>query len=498
MPRRLRFILLNIFVFAGCAHAPVTGLPMNDASSVVENPVAEERAPESRAAENRPGTVTVAPLKLPPITESKLDNGLSFVTVEKHDLPLVTVRLVVSTGAVRDPKGKEGIASFTGSLLRRGTKLRSGEAIDDAIESIGGLMGVDVGFETTSVLVTVPSEYLATALGVVAELVRSPSFPKLDVDVERRNLLAGLSQDLDDPSWLAERAISQFFYGKNHPYSRPVVGRAASVKTFERADVVAFHKSTYSPDNALLLFAGDIDPVAAGKLANELFGDWQGPSLKRIRPPAPNAAEGIEVLVVDKPDATQVQVRAVVPGLARHDPRYYAAVLANTVVGGGFTSRLVDEVRVNRGLSYSVGTRLVALREFGAISFSTFTKTETVREILDVSLGVLDTFASRGATEEELGNAKRYVIGLFPSGVESVESLTDSLASMRLLGLPFDEIESYRGRLAVVESAQVREVSKLWPGSKSARIVVVGNAEALRPQLEGLGSVKVVKASSFK
>lgn len=493
MSRRLPSLYLSLFVIAGCARAPVIGPPMNDASSDSEN-----RAAENSSAHNRPSAVTVAPLKLPPITESKLDNGLSFVTVEKHDLPLVTVRLVLSTGAARDPKGKEGIASFTGSLLRRGTKQRSGEAIDDAIESIGGLMGVDVGFETTSVLVTVPSEHLETALGVVSELVRSPSFPRLDVDVERRNLLAGLTQDLDDPSWLADRAISQHFYGKNHPYSRPVSGRTASVKTFERADVVAFHKSTYSPHNALLLFAGDIDPVAAGKLANELFGDWQGPSFERVSPPAPKSTTGVEVLIVDKPDATQVQVRATVPGLARHDPRYYAAVLANTVVGGGFTSRLVDEVRVNRGLSYSVGTRVIALRDFGAISFSTFTKTETVREILDVSFGVLDAFASNGATSEELGNAKRYVIGIYPSQVESIESLTDSLAAMRLLGLPFDEIESYRGRLAEVESAQVQEVSKLWPGSKSARVVVVGNAEALRPQLEGLGSVKVVKATSFK
>lgn len=462
---------------------------MNDPSPVVENATAQNRPPEP---------VVVAPLTLPPISESELDNGLSFVTVEKHDLPLVTVRLVVSAGAARDPKGKEGIASFTGSLLRRGTQQRSGEAIDDAIESIGGLMGVDVGFETTSVVVTVPSEHLETALGVVAELVRSPSFPTLEVDVERRNLLAGLTQDLDDPSWVADRAISQFFYGKDHPYSRSVAGRAATVETFERADVVAFHEATYSPHDALLLFAGDVDPAAAGKLASELFGDWRGPELERLQPPAPAAVEGVQILLVDKPDATQAQVRAAVPGLARHDSRYYAAVLANTVVGGGFTSRLVDEVRVNRGLSYSVGTRVVALRDFGAISFSTFTKTETVREILDVSLGVLDAFAADGVTDEELGSAKRYVIGIYPSRVESIESLTDSLASMRLLGLPFDEIEAYRGRLAEVESAQVQQVSQLWPGSKAARVVVVGNAEAIAPQLEGLGTVKVVKATSFK
>lgn len=464
------------------ASAPASGLPMNDVSKPAQNAAA----------------LAVAPLHLPPITEETLSNGLSVVTVEKHDLPLVAVRLVLSTGAVRDPKGKEGIASFTGSLLRRGTTQRSGEALDDAVESIGGLMGVDVGFETTSVLLTLPAEHLAAALGVVAELVRTPSFPKKDVDIERRQLLAGIAQELDDPSSLADRAIARFFYGKSHPYGRPAEGTTASVKTFTRADVTKFHKATYSPANAMLIFAGDVDPKVAGKLARKLFGDWKGPELARVAPPAPRASEGVQVLVVDKPDATQAQVRATVPGLARHDPRYYAAVVANTIAGGGFTSRLVDEVRVNRGLSYSVGTRLIALRDFGAISFTTFTKTETVREILDVSLGVLDAFAKSGVTEDELDKARRYVIGLYPGRVESIEQLTDSLAAMRLVGLPFEEIELYRGRVASVETAGVKEVAALWPGTQAAKVVVVGDASRIVPQLEGLGTVTVVKAASFK
>lgn len=453
---------------------------------------------ESNPSPIAEGALEVAPLSLPPITESTLANGLSVVTVEKHDLPLVTLRLVLRTGAIRDPDGKAGLASFTGSLLRRGTAKRSGEELDDTIESSGGLMGVEVGFETTSVVVTVPREHLLSALDVVAELVRAPSFPQADVDIERRQLLAGLAHDLDDPSYIADRAISRFFYGENHPYGRPAHGQTASVSTFVRADVLDFHKATYSPSGALLFFAGDVDAKEATAAAERLFGDWTGPALERIEPPAPVVPSGVRVLLVDKPDASQAQVRATVPGLARKDPRYHAAVLANTVVGGGFTSRLVDEVRVNRGLSYSVGTRLVALRDFGAISFSTFTRTDTVREILDVAFGVLDAFAKTGPTDVELAHAKRYVIGLYPGRVESIEQLTEALASMRLLGLPFDEIERYRDELAAVQDESVRAVAPLWPGSAGASVVVVGDAQSIRPQLESLGSVTVVKASEFR
>lgn len=475
---RLGFLVL--FVAGACASGP--------------RPVMNE----SNSIETTSAPLEVAPLALPPITESKLENGLSVVTVEKHDLPLVTLRLVLTTGAIRDPVGKAGLASFTGSLLRRGTATRSGEELDDTIESSGGLMGIDVGFETTSIVVTVPREHLEAALGVISELVRAPSFPMSDVDIERRQLLAGLAHDLDDPSYIADRAISGFFYGTGHPYGRAVHGHTASVSTFVRDDVVAFHEQTYSPSGAMLFFAGDIEPERAREAAEKLLGGWEGPVLERINPSAPVVPPGVRILLVDKPDASQAQVRATAPGLARRDARYHAAVLANTVVGGGFTSRLVDEVRVNRGLSYSVGTRLVALRDFGAISFSTFTRTDTVREILDVSLGVLDAFAETGPTDSELGNAKRYVIGLYPGRVESIEQLTEALASMRLLDLPFDEIERYRGELASVEDAEVRKVASLWPGSRGASVVVVGDASKILPQLEGLGEVSVVKASAYR
>lgn len=442
--------------------------------------------------------LSVAPLQLPPVTEKMLPNGLEVVTVEKRDLPLVSIRLVIPTGSARDPRGKEGLAGFTGSLLRRGTATREADAIDDAIESIGGLMGVDVGVESTAIGVTVPAEHAATALEILADLAMSASFPESEVDLARRREVAQLRQDLDEPSVIADRAIARFFYGDAHPYAHPIEGSASTVKTFTRDDVVRFRDATFTPRGAVVFLGGDVTPKAAEAMAERFLGSWSGPSPEPLQVTQPGPSEGVEILLVDKPDATQAQIRVAVPGLARPDPRYYAATVANTVVGGGFTSRLVDEVRVNRGLSYTVSTRVNALRSVGAISYTTFTRNASVREILDVSFGVLDGFIAEGPTADELDKSKRYVIGLYPGRVESLERLVEALASMRLVGLPFSTVGEFRDRIAAATHEEVAAVARMFPSSKGARVVVVGKADEIRPQLEGLGTIRTAKLDSYE
>jgi zinc protease len=440
----------------------------------------------------------VAPLTLPPITERTLDNGLSVVTARRTELPLVTIRVSVPTGSARDPKGKEGLASLMSQLLRRGTATRTAEQIDDAIESMGGLLGVDAGAETTALAVTVPSEHTRAALAVVADLVRHPVFPKKDFALEKRRTLAELQQNLDDPSSVAELALGPFFYGETHPYGHPSSGRTATVSKLTHGDVVKFHARTFTPHGALLLFVGDVDAAAAEAMAGELLGDWKGVALAPVDAPPVASAAQAEILLVDKPDATQAQVRMAVPGIPRKDPRYYAATVANAIVGGGFTSRLVDEVRVNRGLSYSVSTRVSGLRSFGVVTFSTFTKNETVRDILNVSLDVLEKFRDAGPTPEELDKARRFVIGLYPARVEGSEHLAEALASARYLELPFGEIAAYRDHVAGTGASDVTAAATLFPSRRDARIVVVGPAKLLQPQLEGLGHITVRKAEEYR
>lgn len=443
-------------------------------------------------------TSDIAPLVLPLISEQTLSNGLSLISVSRPELPLVSVRLVIPSGSVRDPKGKEGLSSFTAQLLRRGSSTHTADEIDDAVEQIGGLLGVETGYQATSLSLTVPSEQVEAALEILAELVQHASFPEDEVERARRRELAQLQNDLDDPSTVAGRALARFFYGDEHPYSAPTGGSSESVKTFIREDLVSFRDTSYTPVGAFVVLVGDIKGQKARELVQKHLGNWEGKALEPIEVPWPKAGQGVELLLVDKPDASQAQIRVAVPGLNRHDPRFHAAVVANSVVGGGFTSRLVDEVRVNRGLSYSVGTRVVAMRDIGLIAYSTFTRSETVREILDVSFEVLDRFGAEGPSQDEVEKVGRYIVGLYPGRLESIEGLAATLASTKLLGLPFSSITSYRDEIAAVTQGDAAEVSQLWPSSQQARIVVVGKAKEIVAQLEGLGTIQHAKASDYR
>jgi zinc protease len=270
------------------------------------------------------------------------------------------------------------------------------------------------------------------------------------------------------------------------------------VKKIDRAQVAAFYRRTYSPQGAVLYFVGDIQPDVAAALARKALASWKGNPWTPLDIPGVGAIKGPQILLVDKADATQAQVRVTVPGISRNDPAYYGAVVANTVLGGGFTSRLVDEIRVNQGLSYSVSTRVVALRKGGAISYSTFTQTDTVRKILDASFKVLSEFHDKGPTNDEVEKAKRYVIGLYPGRVESIDQLAEALAMARLNGLPFSSVEEYRGRIGAIDQSSAAAVSQLFPVPSASKIVIVGNASKIKPQLTGLGTVTAARVKDFE
>src|SRR5262245_8923650 len=217
--------------------------------------------------------LAVGPISLPPLKEEKLENGLTTVVAERRELPMVSVRLVLRAGAARDPKGKEGLASLVGSLLRRGTQKRTADQIDEGVESIGGRLSVDTGPDATVLALSAPSERLGELLDVAADLVTRPSFPPKEVDNARARTLASLARALDEPAEVADRALSSAAWG-DHPYGHPPEGYTRTVKGLTREDVVAFHKATYVPRGSVLVVAGDVDPAAVLETARKAFGAW--------------------------------------------------------------------------------------------------------------------------------------------------------------------------------------------------------------------------------
>jgi zinc protease len=439
------------------------------------------------------------PLKLPPTTETTTSSGVQVLTAERGPLPLVSMRLVLHAGSATDPKDKHGLADFTARLLRRGTAKLNADAIDEAVEFVGASLAAGVSEDLMSLYVTTPAEHFPAMLSVLGQLVREPTFPEKEVELARERALAQFANDLDDPSTIADRAFTQALWGA-HPYGHDVGGSASHVRTFTREDVVRFHRERMGPRGALLVVVGAVKPEVVAAEAQKAFAGWIQPEQAEalVVPPMDRVAQAGRVLLVDKPDQSQSQVRIGGPGYRIGHPDYFAATAMNIALGGGFTSRLVNAVRVERGLSYSVGSYFDTMSASGIFAISTFTKTASTREIIDVALEQVARVHDSGISTRELKTAQTYLAGLYPLRTETNESVASIIADIHVHGLGEDWVEQFRDRLRAVTPRQVKAVSSKYLFPQPPAIVVLGKASEVKKQLKGLGTISVVPVSEYE
>ncbi len=437
-------------------------------------------------------------LSLPPIQERTLQNGMKIFFARRGPIPLLSIRLVIRGGSAGDPKGKTGLADFTTGLLRRGTKQRSAEELDEAIEFVGGSYGAGAGEDFLALSISAPAEAMAGMIDVLGELSRTPSFPAKEVEAARERTLAGIQNDLDDPSVLADKAAMRAMWG-DHPYGHEVIGKEKDVATFKRDDVVKFHQARFGPKVAFLVVVGlaDADDVFAS--AEKAFGAWKGgPEAAPEIPSFEGPLKSGKVVLVDKPDQTQSQVRIISRGYPVGHPDHFAAQVTNVTLGGGFTSRLMSEIRVKRGLTYGVGSGFESLGKGGLFSIGTFTKTESTKLILEVALKEVEKLAKSGPKKEELLAAQTYLAGQYPSRFETNDSVGQALVRLELYDLPREMVEKFRSKVHAVDLAQCKAAAKKYLFLAPPVIVVLGNAALVKPQLEGFGPIEVIKAADLE
>jgi zinc protease len=433
-------------------------------------------------------------IRLPPLHEEVLPNGATVVVAPRPGVPLVAVRLLVRAGAALDPRGAHGLANLVAQVSRRGTARRTGRQIDDRVESLGCELGVGADEDATYLGVSAPAEFLSELLDVVVDVATGPTFPVREWERVRRREIAGLAHALDEPGTVADRAMIQAVYGA-HPYGHPTDGRARNIQRLRRADALAFHRRWFTPAVTTLIVVGAVEPGEGLALARRKLGRWRArgeapPELPAVAPVARR------VVVVDKADATQTQVRVATPALARATPEYFPALVSNAVFGGGFTSRLMEAVRVNRGLSYGVRSRFAMSRAGGIFFVGSFTKVESTAELLQVVLDEAERFCDEGPGEEELRRAQNYLCGLFPLSLETHDQVAEKLADVKLFGVPLEDVTAYRERVRGVTTAACREVAGRHFPHDGGVVIAVGPAKAIAPALERFGPVEVVPARS--
>jgi zinc protease len=429
-------------------------------------------------------------ISLPPVHREALGNGLRLVVASRPGVPLAAARIVFRGGSSVEPAARCGLAHLAALSARRGAGRRTGEQIDLLVESLGADVGAGVDEDATHVGLSAPVEALPRCLEVLGDVAMAPTFPAPEVARLRRREVASLVHDLDEPAVVADRAMLQAAYG-DHPYGHPPEGRARDLLRVTRAEVKDFHARQWRPEEAILLVVGAVPVDEVLGLVRSRFARWRGPAgpAPTVAPPPPPRPA---VVVVDRPDLTQVQVRIVGTGYARKSPDYFPGMVASAVLGGGFTSRLMQEIRVNRGLSYGVRSRFATSASGGLFYVSSFTKVETAAELVAVTLEQMSRFAGEGPTAEELDRMQNYLCGLFPLTLETHDQVAERLADLALYGLDEGEVTEFPARVRAVTAEACREVAaRYFPGDRPL-VVVVGPARDVASQLERFGDVRVV------
>ena len=428
--------------------------------------------------------------RIPAPTKTILKNGLTVLVLQRSSIPLVQLQLMVKSGAASDPAGKAGTASLVSRLLKRGTRSRSASQFFEEVEFVGGTIDTAATADASFVRGEFAARDAEVGFNLLADMVLSPAFRAEEFDKEKRLALADIVARLDDPQEVARLAFASWLYG-GHPYGRPADGTERSVQSITRDDVAGFYEARYAPNNAVLAIVGDIDAAQAAQRAERYFSAWKRRTVTEVKLGEAQPARGRRVLLVDKPDATQSQIRFGNIGIRRADPDYFPMVVGNTVLGGGFTSWLISEVRGKRGLTYSIASRVEALKSTGSFYVSTFSKNDSVLETIKVSLDQVRRLRAGDVPEEDLEKARSYLVGIYPLRIESPESLTAEILNVDLYGLDPDYINQYQKRVRAVTADAVKRVAARRIPLDDLAIVVAGPAQALKKDLETLGPVTV-------
>lgn len=433
-----------------------------------------------------------APVRLPAATRAKLSNGLSVVVLPTSRLPLVDFRLVARAGSVNDPAGKEGLASLTASLLTQGAGPRDAKQIAEDIAFVGGELDAFADAERLVVTCEVLKKDFATGLELFRDVIVDPKLPAEEFDRRREETLGAIASGRDDPATVADRALLPFLLGDS-PLAHPAIGWEASVRSLVRDDAVAFHRDLLTPRNSVLVIVGDVDPKAAVAAVEKAFSAWKSKSgavAATYRPVA--RVGGRTVRIVAKPEVTQTQIRLACPGVPRNHPDYFPIRVANTILGAGFTSRLVDQIRVQQGLTYSIGSGFAMYRNAGTFGIRTFTRNETLRRTVDEVLRVVRTLVNEGPTPAELDKARSFLAGQYPLQLQAPDELAAQVADVEFYGLDPAYIESFDERIRAVTMEDARRALKSYVCVDDLRLLVVSNPDSARVALEGLGPVEVV------
>lgn len=413
----------------------------------------------------------------------KLPNGLIWLFAEAPELPLVTLQLLIKAGTLTEPPAKAGLANLTAQLLLSGTKTKSAAQIAQELDFLGAKLSAGGGNDYATVSLTVLKKDLAAGLNLLKDVLLNPVFAPAEVQRKVAQIKAALTSDEDEPGVVASRTFARKLFGP-FPYGRPVRGTLEGLSAISQKDLVKFHRSYYRPNNAILVVGGDLSLEEARRWVSQIFGPWPAAPIPALKlPPLPPLNER-KVVVVNK-DITQANIIMGNLGLARGNPDFYACQVMNYILGGGgFASRLLDNIRVNRGLAYSVGSSFSPGLEPGSFAVTLETKNPSAAEAVAQVLAEMESIRQEPVTDSELQDAKSYLIGSFPRKMDSLAKRVSLLGYVEFYGLGLDYPWRYPEIIHNLTPADIQQVAQKYLHPEKYLLVVVGKKSEM-PSLSG-------------
>ncbi len=440
------------------------------------------------------GAVGVAPhhvgggVRIPAHQRRTLPNGTRLVLLPLHDVPLVAFEAVVRGGSRLDPSDRDGVAALTAELLKYGAGERNAYAFADAVEGAGGNFDVEVHSEAIHVHGQFLARDRALLLELLADVLQRPHLAADELDKLRKRRIESIRATKDsEPQSLIGIYGRALLFG-DHPYGRPAGGGETSLAPIGRADVTRLYREHFGADRLTLIFAGDFDPDSLSEAVITAFAGWRRAESALPSLPKPERVRGRRLLLIDSPGSEQTYLWFANVGVARGYPLAAALQIANTAFGGKFGSMLMQALRVETGLTYSVSSSFHRGSVPGEFAISSFTETASTARAIDIVLETLDALKHKGIGPESIASARNYTLGQYPLGFETAADWTSVLAKLDLYQLPDSYIDGFGPALEAVDAAEAAEViATAFPESADLCIALIGDADKIGGEVARFG-----------
>jgi zinc protease len=425
----------------------------------------------------------------PKRTRATLSNGLQVVLAEAHSIPKFHGELFFRAGNALVVDRAPGLAEMAATVVRTGTAKRTSRKIEEDLRSLGADLGASAGQDTSAISFAGLSEFAGPLLELVNELSREASFPQAEFERECRQKLEEVKLERTSPGFLASERLRKVLFGA-HPYAQ-ISPSEEQVAAYKREDLVSVYEEIYTPENGLLMLVGDFEPQAMLKTIEATFGNWTGKKPAAKESAAPPKPHGRRVYLVHNPGSVQTQILMGCPGITKRHPDWIKLGLTNSLYGGAFNSRLVMNIREDKGYTYSPRSAAHPLREHGYFSVSAAVRNDVVAASLTEMFYEIDKLRSVPVPEAELADAQNYLTGVFSMGLATQEGLLSQFSSVELSELPLDYLETYRDKIRALTPADLLATSRKYFDSANMQIVLVGERAQIEEQAGLFGDVEV-------